>query len=89
VPAGLSRSQIVICQHIAKGGEEAGCASMQELMEMLPNKPSRQALHFSIKFLEQKGIAQSVYRTRHGSRHRIVTLTPEGFERMKYLTGSV
>jgi DNA-binding PadR family transcriptional regulator len=85
VPAGLHKSQVVICRQIAKGGAEMGHASMQELMELLPHKPSRQALHYSIKFLEKKGFAKSLYRTHEGKRHRVVTLTEHGFAVMRFL----
>jgi len=83
---GLTKKQRAILETILRGGAGPGNLRLQELLDNLPYKTSKDSLQFSLRALEKaKFIRTDKYATFEGRRHRYVSLTEDGFKVMKFL----
>jgi len=83
----LTNKQREILALIIEGNEDGSAVDMDQLLERISYKPSKDALHFSIRYLSAKGmIEKSGLEKRRGRSRSTISPTAEGMLTAKGVT---
>lgn len=80
----LSKKQIATLRVLVKGNPDGTFCDLDEVLERLPYKTTKQSFQFSIRALEKRGlIEKKPVETRRGQARRILAATIAGYSAVK------
>lgn len=80
----LSDKQIALMIAVAKGDGAGDFADIDQVLERLPYKTSKQSLQFSIRSLLKRGLLErKPIEVRRGRARRPLALTPRGYSMLR------
>lgn len=84
----LTRKQIALLEVIQRGNEDGSFVDMEQLIDRIHYKPSRQSLQCSIRAMEARGLVERKPLELRRGRHRVLyALTPAAVARFDATTG--
>lgn len=76
----LTDKQAEILKHVVKGNPDGSFVDLDQLLDRLSYKPSKDALHFSLRFMVNRGLIEKKdTELRRGAKRRVVAPTHQGY----------
>lgn len=77
---GLTAKQAEILKLVIKGNPDGSFLDLDQLLDRLSYKPSKQALQFSLRFMVERGlIEKKPTELRRGAKRRVLAGTADGY----------